>query len=114
MSRINRSFIYLNLILIIYSLSTVISKFAAQNEFLSAKFTVLYLIAILLLFLYAIFWQQIIKKMNLTVAYSNKAVTVIWGMVWGSIFFKESITLKMILGAFIILLGVYLVVSDNE
>ena len=52
--------------------------------------------------------------MSLTTAYANKAVLVIWGMVWGNLIFQEAISVQMILGAIIILVGVYLVVSENE
>ena len=111
---LNKNFIYLNLILILYSLSTVSSKYASQNDFLTPLFIAFYGITIILLFIYAILWQQILKKIQVTAAYANKAIVVIWGMIWGSLLFNEAITLKMIVGAVIILFGVYLVVSDSE
>ena len=114
MINFNKNYIYLNIILIMYSLCGVFSKFAAQYPMLSVKFILFYGFSIFILFIYAIFWQQIIKKMNITTAYSNKAIVVIWGMIWGSLLFNEAITLKMIAGAVIILFGVYLVVSDSE
>ena len=114
MSKLNKNYIYLNLVLILYSLSTVSSKYAAQNDFLTPKFIVFYGITIALLFIYAILWQQILKRMQVTSAYANKAVVIIWGMIWGSLLFNEAITLKMIAGAVMILFGVYLVVSDSE
>ena len=52
--------------------------------------------------------------MPLTVAYANKPVSLIWGMVWGTLIFKEGITWKMILGAVIIFAGICLVVSEDE
>lgn len=66
------------------------------------------------MFGYAIAWQQILKRMPLTVAYANKPVSLIWGMVWGTLIFKEGITWKMILGAVIIFAGICLVVSEDE
>ena len=68
----------------------------------------------LILGIYAIFWQQILKKFTLTTAFFNKAVIVIWGMIWGTLFFKEKITLNMIIGAIIVLIGISLVVKDYE
>lgn len=48
-------------------------------------------------------------------AYANKAVTVLWGLIWGLLFFGETITLQKILGAVIIACGIVLVVrSDDE
>ena len=49
---------------------------------------------LLILGIYAICWQQIIKRIPLTLAYANKAVTVFWGMIRGMHFFSEIITVK--------------------
>lgn len=86
---------------------------AAQQEFLSFKFFFFYGLVLLILFAYAIAWQQVLKKLPLVTAYANKAVTVIWGLVLGSVFFQEKITLQKVIGAFIIIFGVYLVVSEE-
>ncbi len=64
--------------------------------------------------IYAIAWQQILKRLPLTVAYANKPVSLIWGMIWGSMLFREKITWNMILGAGIIFVGIYLVVTADE
>ena len=104
----------LHLLLLVYSLSGIFSKLASKEIFLSTKFLLFYGVVLTLLFCYAIVWQQVIKRMSLTTAYANKAVLVIWGMVWGNLIFQEAISVQMILGAIIILVGVYLVVSENE
>ena len=96
MLKINK-YVLLHLLLVLFSFCAVFSKLAAQNEFLSLKFIILYGKAILILGIYAILWQQILKKFDLTTAFFNKAVVVIWGMLWGAIFFQEKITIKMII-----------------
>ena len=64
---------------------------------------------------YAVFWQQIIKRLPLTTAFANKAVTVVWGIVWGALFFGEAITLGKVLGAALVISGVILFVrGDSE
>ncbi len=73
-------FLLLHLIILMYSLSAILAKYAALSGFFSIKFFVFYGIDIFILFLYAIFWQQIIKRMDLMVAYSNKAIVIIWVM----------------------------------
>ncbi len=113
MLKINK-FVLLHLLLFLFSFCAVFSKLAAQNQFLSLKFVILYGISILILGIYAILWQQILKKFDLTTAFFNKAVVVIWGMIWGAIFFKEQITVKMIIGVIIVLIGVSLVVKADE
>lgn len=113
MKKINK-YVYLHLLLFMFSLCGVFSKLAAQNEFLSLKFCLFYGISIIILGIYAIFWQQILKHFSLTTAFFNKAVTIIWGMLWGVLFFEETVTLNMIIGTVIVLIGVGLVVKDYE
>ena len=63
---------------------------------------------IALLGVYAIGWQQVIKLLPLTYAYANKAVTVLWGIVWGVLLFHEQVSPLKLLGALIVLAGVVL------
>lgn len=98
----------LHILLMVYSTSGILSKLAAGVEFLSPEFCVLYGGVLCLLGLYAIGWQQILKRLPLTTAFSNKAVTIVWGIVWGALFFCEPITLPKALGAILIIAGVVL------
>ena len=107
-------FVQLHILLFLFSLGSVCSKIAGQAEFLSMKFIVFYGLVLVILFGYALVWQQILKKLPLVTAYANKAVTVIWGLLWGTIIFKEQITIWNILGAAIIIFGIYMVVSSDE
>ena len=84
------------------------------DHILSISFLFWFGLVFVIMFGYAIIWQQILKRMPLTVAYANKPVTMVWGMIWGALIFKERITWNMILGAVIIFLGIYMVVSDHE
>lgn len=110
----SKSFFLLHLLLFVYSAGGIISKLAAKQKFLSFKFWILYGIVLAILFVYAILWQQILKRVSLVTAYANKAVTVIWGIVWGNVFFKEPITINKIVGSIVIIIGVYIVVSERE
>ena len=47
-------------------------------------------------------------------AYANRSLVLILTMLWGLLLFKEQITLNMIVGAAIILLGVNIVVKADE
>ena len=69
----------------------------------------------MILAVYAIGWQQIIKTMPLSVAYANRAVTVAWGMIWGFLIYSEKITSGKIIGSLIVISGVILFAfSDNK
>ncbi len=101
-------FLCLHILLMLYSCSGILSKFAAGYDFLSWQFCLLYVGIIGILGVYAIGWQQVLKRMPLTSAFSNKAITVVWGIIWGALFFSEPITLMKIVGAVLIICGVVL------
>ena len=109
-----RYLIILHIILALFSVSGIFSKLAAGEDMLSVKWIIYYGAVLAFLFVYAIAWQQIIKKMPIVTAYANKAVMVIWGIVWGFVFFGEEITVQKIIGAVIIIAGVYLVVTGDD
>lgn len=94
-----KTLIALHLLLLVYSLSGIFSKNAAREPFLSPMFILLYGGMLVILFIYAIGWQQILKRLSLSMAFANKAVTVIWGMVWGFFIFGESVSALNIWGA---------------
>ncbi len=107
--------IALHVLLVVYSLCGFFSKNASKHPFLSAPYLMFYAGMLAILVVYAIGWQQIIKRMPLTLAFANKAVTVVWGIVWGAVFFGESITLGKIIGAAVIIAGVVIFVkADGE
>ena len=100
--------IALHLLLLVYSLSGIFSKNAAHEPFMSLPFILLYGGMLVILFIYAIGWQQILKRLSLSAAFANKAVTVVWGMVWGFFIFGEAISALNLLGAALVIGGVVL------
>lgn len=109
-----KPYIILHIILLIYSLSGICSKTASGKEFLSFEFCLFYGLVIFIMGVYALLWQQVIKQIPLNVAYANKAITLVWGMTWGAIVFKEQITPTNIIGVAVVLAGVLLVVTGGE
>lgn len=114
MSNKLKYYIALHVELLLFSLGGVCTKLAGQYKFLSFWFIFFYGLVILNLGVYAIVWQQIIKKLPLNTAYSNKAITIVWGILWGFVFFQEQIKWNMLLGAAIVILGVIVVVRADE
>lgn len=98
----------LHVLLLVYSLSGFFSKSASREPVLSVNFVLLYGGMLLILVIYALGWQQIIKRLPLTLAFANKAVTVVWGIVWGVVFFSETVTPLMVAGAVLVIAGVVL------
>ncbi len=107
-------YIGLHILLLVYSASTVFSKLASGYPFLSFRFLLCYGMVLLLLGAYAVFWQQIIKRLPLMTAYANKAVTVVWGIVWGALVFQEKITWGKVFGAVLVIAGVMLYASGDH
>ncbi|MCI8492630.1 MAG: transporter [Anaerotruncus sp.] len=98
---------------LLYSCSGILSKLAAQTQFLSLGFLLLYGGSVLVLLGYAIIWQQALKRFSLITAFANKSVLIVWGMIWGSLLFHEAISWNMIVGALVVFAGVYIVVSSD-
>jgi len=65
-------------------------------------------VLILLLGIYALGWQQVIRRLPLTTAYASKAITVVWGLLAGLLFFGEALTPGKVLGALLVIAGVVL------
>ena len=109
-----KKYVFLHLNFLIYSLIYVFAKLAGNHPLMSWQALLFYCLCLLVLGVYAIIWQQLLKRLPLTVAYANRAVTVLFGMIWGVLLFDEAITWNMILGAVIIMCGVVLLVKRHE
>ncbi len=108
------SYILMHFLFILYSFYTVLGKKASSFEFLSINFCILYCGMIFILFIYAVLWQQVLKSIALSIASANKAVTIFWGMWWGFLFFNEEISVKKIIGAFIIITGILILSFSDQ
>jgi len=107
-------FLLLHVSILIYALGTICSKMAATAEAFSFPFFAWYAAFIGCLGIYALAWQQVLKKVPLVTAFCNKAVTIIWGMLFGVLFFRESITVMNVIGAVVVIAGVIMVVTSDE
>lgn len=97
---------------VIYSLVSVLAKFASNQDnlvmagaFMTGEFV--------LLGIYAILWQQVLKRFSLVMAMSSKGITVIFGLIWSALLFNEVVTLCNVLGVCIIMTGIWVVSSDG-
>lgn len=107
-----KNLLFLHIVLLIYSLTSVLSKTAAEER--GIKFFALYGAVLFCLALYAVLWQIVLKRFSLTVAFVNKAIVVVWGILWGWLFFDEAVTWNKLVGAVIIMIGIMLVVRDSD
>ena len=118
-SRKIRNLIYLHLCILLFSMTEVAGKFAANelnaNGFGSIKVYVFLAVMFVICVLYAFFWQKIIKHFDLHIAYANRAMYLVWSQVWAAGIFSETITLRNIIGMLVVMCGVVLVsLGENE
>ena len=59
--------------------------------------------------IYAIAWQQVIKKFSLSTAYANKSVYLLWSQIWAVVIFHENLSVRNIIGILVVLTGVWVV-----
>ena len=81
---------------------------------MSFKFILYYGLEMLILAVYAVVWQQLIKKFDISVAYANKAMGLLWSIVWAILIFNETITIKNVIGVIIVIAGTIIVNSEDE
>ncbi|MCR5626356.1 MAG: EamA family transporter [Lachnospiraceae bacterium] len=110
-------FLLLQVMNILYSLDSVMIKMVSvrweKNGLFSVSTLLLLTAAFAVLALYALLWQNILSRVDLTVAYMCKGMIIFWGMLWAFLFFKEKITLFNIIGTVIIFCGTYLVTTNE-
>ena len=96
----------------LYTVSGIAAKLASGYPFLSWGFILCYGGEVLVLGLYAVVWQQIIKRMDISVAYANRSVAIFWSMLWAFLLFDEQITVQNLIGAGLIFIGTWVVNKD--
>ena len=81
---------------------------------MSFQFILYYGLEMMILGVYAIVWQQLIKKFEISVAYANKAMGLLWSIVWAILIFKDTVTIKNVIGVVIVIIGTMIVNSEDE
>ena len=104
-----RNILYLQAVVVIYSVNTIIAKYVSAERFFSPRFFALLFLEVAVLGVYAIFWQQLIKRFELTVAYANKATGLIWSALFGVLLFSEQLTVRKVLGIALVAAGVFVI-----
>ena len=109
-----KGFILLQLSFFIYSCSSVVAKFASGNDVLSFRFIFFYGLDVVILGVYALLWQQAIKRYELSIAYANKAITLLWALMWSVFLFKDTIRWNHIVGIIIVMIGIIVLNTSSS
>lgn len=104
----------LQLVIMIYSISSVVAKIASKQQTFSRSFFVWYGLELLCLGIYAILWQQMIKKIELSKAYANRAMVLGWSLLWAFFGFHEQISLQNIIGVLLVMAGIIVINCGKE
>ena len=101
-------YIFLLVSFLIYSLTGVFTKFASMQDFLSWQYVLLLGGAVCVIGIYAVLWQQIIRRMPVSDAFMWKGTALVWMMLFANAIFGEPITIHNIIGSAIIIAGITL------
>ena len=101
-----RSVAILLLVYLFYSTVSIVTKFTSLQEFLSLKYFLGLAIVVAILGIYAVIWQQVLKRIELTTAYMFKGTSLIFVLLFSVLIFNETITLWNIVGAALIVGGI--------
>jgi drug/metabolite transporter (DMT)-like permease len=108
-----KNIVILQCVVVIYTISSLMSKNASASEGDVVRFLFWFGMEFVVLGIYAILWQQVIKKFELSVAYANRSMAVVWSMAWAVIFFHDTITVKNIIGVCLVVIGTIIVNTEE-
>ncbi len=111
-----RGLLLLHGTLLVYAVVSVFAKYAGIHIAESSwGLTLVFLgLEAFTLLVYSVLWQQVLKRMPLSFAYSNKGMCTLWTALFGLLLFGETLTWGKALGIAVVLIGVLLVVTDHE
>ena len=98
----------------LYACVSIFIKYASQQEFMSWNYMLSIIGAVGVMGLYAVLWQQVLKRIELSIAYMFKGTSIIFVMLFAYVLFGEQITWNNILGAVIIIIGIVLFAYNSK
>lgn len=108
-----KQIILLQAIIIIYTVSSIMAKFASAGDTLE-RIVLFFGLDLLFLGIYAICWQQMIKIFPLSVAYANRAMALLWSAIWAKIIFGEQISVKQMVGIALVIVGTLIINTETQ
>lgn len=109
-----KNIVLLQGVIMIYTISSVMSKEASASGGHPIRFLFFFGMEFVVLGVYAVLWQQMIKRFELSVAYANRSMAVVWSMVWAVIFFHDAITVQNITGVVLVVAGTMIINTGTE
>ena len=98
----------------LYACVSLFTKYASQHEFMSWNYMCGLIGAVCVMGLYAVLWQQVLKRIELSLAYMFKGTSIVFLMLLAYVLFGEQITWNNIVGATIIISGIVLYAQSSQ
>lgn len=92
----------------LYACVGICTKMASMQQMGSWPYMLWFGGAVAIIGLYAVLWQQILRRIELSTAYMFKGTALIFTMLIAALLFGEAITWTNILGSIIIISGITL------
>ena len=99
---------------LLYAIVLILNRMASIYAPLSLGYVFMLSISVIVLAIYAISWQQIIKRMPISDAYMFKGTSIVFVLLLSAWLFEEIITWQNIIGSTIIILGIALFAKADK
>lgn len=93
---------------LIYACTSIFTKMASRQEILSWPYLLWIAGAVGVMGVYALLWQQVIRRMPISTAYMFKGTSLIFVLLFSALLFGEGITTNNLIGSTIIIAGIVL------
>ena len=109
-----QTIVKLQAVVVVYTLASIFAKLASGEAFFSIKFLLFIGLELMVLFAYALLWQQVIKRTELSVAYANREMYLLWSLLWAVVFFHNKITPANVAGCLLVIAGTLLMTGEEK
>jgi len=124
-----KTFIQLHILMVVFAINSLFSRLAASRldrlegiDFSDPNlwnFLIYLGLSFAFLGIYAIFFQQILKKVKLTVAFANRAIVIVWVLLLNMVLpipelGEASLSWGKFAGFALILLGIFLITKEDS
>lgn len=99
---------------LLYAIVLILNRMASIYAPLSLGYVLLLSISVIVLTIYALSWQQIIKRMPISDAYMFKGTSIVFVLLLSACFFEEIITWQNVVGSITIILGIALFAKADK
>lgn len=99
---------------LLYSVTGVVAKSGSEASLYSLSSLIRFASVIILLGIYSALWQVSLKYIPLSVAFFCKGSVLIFSLVWAISVFAEKLTITNLVGAALIILGIFVMAYRKQ